>query len=78
MYSRNHCFTSIPNDAVMRLNTRDANQRTLSVTVEGETVGAAASSAGEVVNAGWVEFTKGWFTEKLESCKDICCKMAAV
>ena len=63
--------------AVERLMMRDANQRALSVTVEEETIGVAAS-ARVLVNAGWVEFTKGWFTEKLESCKDICCKMAAV
>lgn len=28
-YSRNHCLTSIPNDAVTRLKMRDANQSTL-------------------------------------------------
>ena len=57
---------------------RDANHRMLTATVEEETVGVAVSAEVLVLNAGWVEFTKGWFTEKLESCEDICCKIAAV
>ena len=76
-YLLSHCFTRMETKEAERLSMRDANQRVLSVTADEGAIGAAVSP-GLRVDAGWVELMEDAVMEKLESCKDICCKMIVV
>ena len=54
-YSRNHCLTSMPNDAVMRLKMREANQSTLTLISDAD--GWKGCEAASMMLAG------GWDVE---------------
>ncbi len=64
MYSRSHCLTRIPKEAVTRLQTRLENQRVLTRTE----LEVGLNDTAEVRMGGRVAFTNVGLTEKLLSC----------